>query len=74
MLFHQENIGKQNLDNYVSVVVYRSTAVSTIEALKKEAETRNIPVYYDIDDFIFDFNAIRNLEFLKLFLLTLQRH
>ena len=61
----QENIGKQNLDNYVSVVVYRSTAVSTIEALKKEAETRNIPVYYDIDDFIFDFNAIRNLEFLN---------
>ena len=61
----QEKIGKISLGRYSSVVVYRSTKADKIAELKKEAESKDIPVYYDIDDFIFDFEEIKNLTFLK---------
>lgn len=61
----QENVGKLDLSEYKSIVVYRSSAVSKIVALKKKAKSKNIPVYYDIDDYIFDFDEIKNLDFLN---------
>ena len=61
----QEKTDSLNLDMYCSIVVYRSTNVSKIKALCDRAKGKHIPVYYDIDDFIFDYKAIRQLGFLK---------
>lgn len=63
--YSQEKADLLNLDAYSSIVVYRSTNVSKIKVICEKAKNKHIPVYYDIDDFIFDYESIQHLGFLK---------
>lgn len=61
----QETISKCNLGSFSSIVVYRSSRVDLIHKLIEKAHRMNIKVYYDIDDYIFDYPMIKGLKFLE---------
>lgn len=56
---------KENLGKYESIVVYRSSQVKQVQKLVAKAHKLSKQVYYDIDDFIFEYDAISDLDFLK---------
>lgn len=56
---------KCELRDFDSVVLYRGARVKLIQKLVKRARRLGKPVYYDIDDFIFEYDKIRNLSFLQ---------
>lgn len=60
----QENASKCNLERYLGVVVYRSSQVETIQKLVDKAHRAGKKVYYDMDDYIFDYPEIKDLNFL----------
>jgi|GEM_PF-93008 Predicted glycosyltransferases len=51
--------------NYDAVVFYRLRFHSKVEGFVKQCHRDGIKVYYDIDDFIFEYAKIKHLEFLK---------
>lgn len=53
------------VSNYRSVVFYRCSDVKRVEKIVKDAKKAEVPVFYDIDDFIFDYDKITYLEFLQ---------
>lgn len=62
MLHEADNL---NLSLYSDIVVYRCSDVERVSILVRRAEESGIDIYYDIDDFIFDYSAIDNLDFLQ---------
>lgn len=55
-----------DLSGYGAIVVYRCKDVKLVTALVERAKNREISMYYDVDDYIFDFDAIAGLDFLQL--------
>ena len=60
-----EEISKCNIKNYNSIVIYRSSKSKEIEKLVKKAHQVGMKVYYDIDDYIFEYSEISSLNFLQ---------
>lgn len=60
-----EEAGEQNLEGYRSIVFYRCNSVEAVEQMARRARELKIPLYYDIDDLVFDYDRISYLEFLK---------
>lgn len=60
----QENVSKCNLERYLGVVVYRSSQVETIQKLVDKSHRAGKKVYYDMDDYIFDYPEIKDLNFI----------
>lgn len=61
----KKEINTVNVKRYKSVVIYRTADYKNVEVLKKKCNKNNIPLFYDIDDYIFDYDAISTLGFLK---------
>lgn len=57
------NISK--LNEYTEIVIYRCTDCHKIEKITNRAKKSGLKVYYDIDDYIFDFKSISHMEFLN---------
>ena len=53
------------LSQYRSVVIYRCSDPDGVAAVCKEAKAAGIPVFYDVDDYVFDYDRIAYLSFLK---------
>lgn len=53
------------IQGFCSVVLYRLKNTEFTEKLTGQARKLQIPVYYDIDDLVFDYDKISYLEFLK---------
>lgn len=53
------------LGNYTQLVFYRCSCFESMKEIVQKAREQKIPVYYDIDDFIFDYEKINYLTFLK---------
>lgn len=56
---------KCNLKGYISIVVYRISDYEKLKKLKSKAEKRHMNVFYDMDDYVFNYQAIKDLGFLK---------
>lgn len=56
---------REDLNRYESIVIYRSSLVKQVKRLGGMAHKVSKKVYYDIDDFIFEYDRIADLEFLK---------
>lgn len=56
---------KCDLKIYSSVVVYRISEYEKLKKLKSKAKKLNMQVFYDIDDYIFNYQAIKDIGFLK---------
>lgn len=54
-----------DLSVYSDIVVYRCSDVDQVGALIKRAKAHGVYTYYDIDDFIFNYSAICDLDFLQ---------
>lgn len=54
-----------DISAYKNVVIYRCHDAEKVKAIVEKAKTENIPVYYDIDDFVFAYHEISYLDFLK---------
>lgn len=63
--FQQEKVLKCRLDPYSTIVVYRSSKSEIISQLIAKAHKAKIRVFYDIDDYIFNFSDIEKLKFLE---------
>lgn len=59
-----DKISKCRMNEYTAVVVYRSSKRELIQKLIAKAHQRNLKVYYDMDDYIFDYPQIKDLNFL----------
>lgn len=65
-LIHMEDIDQlKSLNDYKVLVLYRCSRVDDVKKLIALAKEAEIPVYYDIDDLIFDYNKISFLHFLQ---------
>lgn len=53
------------LQDYDAIIFYRCSDLESTAAIVKKAKQMEIPVYYDIDDYIFDYDQIDYLDFLK---------
>ena len=60
-----EETKKHKLNGYSSIVVYRSSNEKYVRTLVKKAHQFGIKVYYDMDDYIFDYSSIKHLKFLE---------
>lgn len=56
---------KTDLSKYESIVVYRSAMEKIVKKLVQKAHKYSKQVFYDIDDFIFEYDSISELDFLK---------
>ena len=56
---------KMDMQVYSSVVIYRSSLHRQTEEIVKRAHKYHKKVFYDMDDYIFNYAEIRNLEFLS---------
>lgn len=54
-----------NLSSYGALVFYRCSILEGVQELAEKARCYHIPVYYDIDDFIFNYDRISYLRFLS---------
>lgn len=61
----QEEVLNYNLERYLGVIVYRSSQVEIIRKLVDKAHRAGKNVYYDMDDYIFDYPEIKDLKFLE---------
>lgn len=59
-----DGVPKCRVDGYSAVVIYRVSKCERIRKMVDKAHRRNLKVYYDMDDYIFDYSAIKNLSFL----------
>lgn len=58
-------IAKCSLEKYAGAVVYRSSKYKEIKCLVEKAHKAQIRVFYDMDDYIFDYSDIKELKFLE---------
>lgn len=56
---------KMDMQPYSSIVIYRSSLYRQTEEIVKRAHKYHKKVFYDIDDYIFNYTGIRNLGFLS---------
>lgn len=65
-LWETENLPKnRNWDDVDAVVIYRSRDMEPLSSLIKEVKAHNIPILYDTDDYIFEYDEIKNLPFMS---------
>ncbi|MDD3415384.1 MAG: glycosyltransferase [Lachnospiraceae bacterium] len=60
-----EKVGSIDLTTYEKVVIYRCTKEKACKKLIDRAHGSNRKVYYDIDDYIFNYKEIKELHFLE---------
>lgn len=46
---------QENIEEYTAVVMYRCSKLMEAEMLVNRAKAAGIPVYYDVDDLVFDY-------------------
>ena len=56
---------KCELDGYQSIVLYRVSKIKQVQKLVKSAHKLGKLVYYDMDDYIFEYSKIKDLLFLE---------
>ena len=56
---------QEKIEEYTAVVMYRCSKLMEAEMLAGRAKAAKIPVYYDVDDLVFDYEKISGLHFLK---------
>ena len=56
---------QEKIEEYTAVVMYRCSKLMEAEMLVNRAKAAGIPVYYDVDDLVFDYEKISGLHFLK---------
>lgn len=56
---------KEDLQKYENIVVYRASQPKQVRKLVGMAKKHSKQVFYDIDDFIFEYDCIKELEFLR---------
>ena len=56
---------QEKIEEYTAVVMYRCSKLMEAEMLADRAKAAKIPVYYDVDDLVFDYEKISGLHFLK---------
>ena len=60
-----ENLKENIIGMYSNIVVYRCNNCEKMERIIAKAKKLNIKVFYDIDDYIFDYEKIKYLDFLN---------
>jgi len=60
-----KDIGNYDMADYHRLFIYRCSYSDKLKKKIDEAKWKDRRVIYDIDDYIFDFDAIKNLDFLK---------
>lgn len=60
-----DEISLYDLIHYNSIVIYRCSSTSQVRNISNYAKKLNISVFYDIDDYVFDYDDIRYLHFLQ---------
>lgn len=56
---------QEKIEEYTAIVMYRCSKLMEAEMLANRAKSAGIPVYYDVDDLVFDYEKISGLHFLK---------
>ena len=56
---------QEKIEEYTAVVMYRCSKLMEAEMPANRAKAAGIPVYYDVDDLVFDYEKISGLHFLK---------
>ncbi len=56
---------ERNWNGVDGVVIYRCRDMEPLTGLIEEIKSHNIPIIYDTDDYIFEYEAIKELPFLK---------
>lgn len=59
-----EEIESICMENYVSLIFYRCSQIDKMSLVISRARECKLPIYYDIDDLIFDYDKISYLHFL----------
>jgi glycosyltransferase involved in cell wall biosynthesis len=62
--FTVSNIKEIHLDEYDVAVIYRSVRTKHLKSFIDQCHGMKIPVFYDIDDYVFDFEKINTLDFI----------
>lgn len=60
-----DEINNIDVRNYNNFVIYRSTKVELVQRIVKKVHKCGKKVFYDIDDYIFNYPAISDLKFLE---------
>lgn len=60
-----KDVKKCDLKEYCNVVVYRISDYEKMKKLKNKIQKCQTSLYYDIDDYIFNYQAIKDIGFLK---------
>ena len=60
-----DELPEVQIADYQSVVLYRCSNTEVVRDVAKQARTAGISVFYDIDDFVFDYDKISYLSFLR---------
>jgi len=68
--FHSDMILLEKLDitgitDYGSILLYRCTDTAKVSCIAKHAKKHGIRLFYDLDDFIFDYRSIQDQSFLQ---------
>ncbi len=65
-MWETANLPKErNWEGVDAVVIYRCRDLEPLNSLVEEIKKHNIPVIYDTDDYIFEYDAIKDLPFLQ---------
>ena len=56
---------QEKIEEYTAIVMYRCSKLMEAELLANRAKAAGIPVYYDVDDLVFNYEKISGLHFLK---------
>ena len=56
---------QEKIEEYTAIVMYRCSKLMEAEMLANRAKAAGIPVYYDVDDLVFNYEKISGLHFLK---------
>lgn len=60
-----KDIGEYSILDYDTLYIYRCTYSEELESIIEAAQENRVRVLYDIDDYIFDYEQIKGLDFLK---------
>lgn len=60
-----EEMDLHNINKYNIISVYRCTDIERMQKIKKAAKTAGVKILFDVDDLVFDYKKISELDFLK---------
>lgn len=60
-----KNVNRCDPKEYRTIVLYRCLMSDGLDEFIRKAKEGKIPVYFDIDDYVFDYQSIRHLDFLQ---------